>query len=119
MNCKDCKYFSEFKNTSECEKGICEFYPEFQMVDINTKCPYQIQKYNPTCKDCWRFDNDVACLTQKADSEFAQKCGGFVSKNKEQLIELLAQIVVSGEDTKENLRNLINKTLDDFHFFEE
>lgn len=123
MKCTECEYFAPLGNTDECGIGVCRCGDYWGTVSIKeveqNGCPFQIHHHIKTCKECTHFDNDTACMTQKADDTFADQCGGFESKETAQLVNTLGTLILNGEYTREELVNFVKETIDSFNFFEE
>jgi len=119
-HCKDCEFGNNIQNTDECGQMICSFSDgEYSVTKVDNECPYQIKhKTVHTCSDCSRFEEDTACMTQTADDEFANRCGGYIDKDDSELKTLMYKMFLKGNLTAERVNTLFNEATS-FPYFDE
>ncbi len=61
------------------------------------------------CRDCWRLENDFACLGMDGDDDYANRCIGFLDLHEENLIEIFRYWNLKGMYSREKIMALCER----------
>lgn len=109
--CKGCPSFRSIANTTECGQGLCSAVDSFFPTNLNDNCHLEADTII-RCRDCDRYENDVACLTADGDDPIVQDgmvCPGYIDKYAVMIETAIRVWMARGKD----YRSMIAQIIDD------
>lgn len=111
MKCKDCK---KYITSGTPGHGFCSFPNSYMPTQTKNDCFFIDENHKTVCGDCSHFGEDFACIGMSEDDEFARKCGGFIHKSEELIIEAVEKLMYDCKYSRADIEQLLDELEDKY-----
>ena len=104
MKCKDCEKYIPIATPGH---GVCSLPESHFPTEAENDCSYMVVD-KLTCKDCYRFEKDFACMGADKDDD-VDGCGGFIDIKEETLNNIFWEWLLRGKYSRKKIMALCDK----------